>query len=95
MYRPRNPCNVVKIENNNNKKQSILYQVLDCVCLHNNGVMLLTHTDSETFKPLTVMYFTSMSVFLSSSAIISLWNLFNWRRRRWKSDQGEKEDRPD
>lgn len=31
---------------------------------------------------LTVMYLTSMSVFLSSSAIISRWNLLNFRRRR-------------
>lgn len=44
-------------------------------------------TASKAFKPLTVMYLTSMSVFLSSSAIISLWNLFNYRRRRWKVEE--------
>lgn len=57
-----------------------------CVCVY----MTITRcTDSEAFKPLTVMYFTSMSVFLSSSAIISLWNLFNYSRRRWKRHQEE------
>lgn len=55
-----------------------------CVCVY----MTLTRC-TDSFKPLTVMYFTSMSVFLSSSAIISLWNLFNYRRRRWKRHQEE------
>jgi len=51
-----------------------------------------THTHSNkharAHKWLTVMYFTSMSVFLSSSDIISLWNLLNFRRRRGRGRRG-------
>lgn len=39
-----------------------------------------TYNVTGTEKILTVMYLTSMSVFLSSSAIISRWNLLNFRR---------------
>lgn len=38
-----------------------------------------TCTHAHTQKLLTVMYLTSMSVFRSSSVIISLWNLLNFR----------------
>lgn len=38
-----------------------------------------TQTEKRQKKTLTVMYLTSMSVFLSSSAIISRWNLLNFR----------------
>lgn len=37
------------------------------------------HAQTRAQKLLTVMYLTSMSVFLSSSVIISLWNLLNFR----------------
>lgn len=46
---------------------------------------------------LTVMYLTSMSVFLSSSDIISRWNLLNfrWRKRRRRERRGEEERHTD
>lgn len=71
-------------EQTNNKRY---FYIQVCVFLRGlHGVLLQqkerrTHTDTHGL--LTVMYLTSMSVFLSSSVIISLWNFLNFRWGGW------------
>lgn len=60
------------------KHNRTYFYIAVCALMSGDGWSMhaLTHMHR---KILTVMYLTSMSVFLSSSDMISLWNLLNFR----------------